>query len=651
MVKYISILVLIILLQTKVSAGTSTSNSIAALQLAINAAKSGDTILLANGAYNNNTLSIAVNNITLMPVTTGAVFLNGTNAITISGNNITLAGFQFTSGTITGNAITVSGNNNILSQLNFNGYNAGHMIYITGQYNVLTHSNFQNKPATNLVNHGGTGDMVQIIPNATKVGYNTIHYCSFQHMPGFGGDYGNECIRIGDGAYSTYVSRTVVEYCYFEDTGNGDSESISVKSKENCLRYNTSNNNPNAMFSFRNGDNNIAYGNFFIKSGGIRCKESNNIYCYNNYFGECGINQNSSLPGKGKAPVYLEYFGAGYGSNFNLINNTFYRGTASIIDTAITNSTWANNIFYSDSATIFSGTSAGQTFAGNIYQGTPGITISAGMNKVNPQLMLNAAGYYSISAGSPAIDASVSSYPTILGIPGINDDSTIALDIAGRTRPANVLLKDVGADEYTTAVTTNHPLSLCETGPAYLCGSVPVSFINIKAEKSGTNAVRIQWKTANEVGIKEYIVQQTFNGLTFKDIGKVTAKSVGYYEYIDPITTLNISFSTVYYRIQSIDKDGKNSYSEVASIYFDDKHFFRIIPNPAKDFAIIYFNESIDKGTLEVFDKMGRLVNMQTLIESTNSYTLNTQNLTKGFYLIKIYRNMNCYSESLLINK
>ncbi len=648
MPKYISILVLIILMHTEVLAGTYMSASIAALQSAINAAKSGDTLLLANGTYNNNTLTIAVNNIIVMPVISGAVFLNGTNSIIVSGNNITFSGFQFTTGTITGNAITVSGNNNSLTQLNFNGYNAGHMIYITGQYNIISHSNFQNKPATNLVNHGGTGDMVQIIPNATNIGYNTIRHCSFQHMPGFGGDYGNECIRIGDGSYSTYISRTVVEYCYFEDTGNGDSESISVKCRENCLRYNTSSNNPNAMFSFRNGDNNIAYGNFFIKSGGIRCKESNNIYCYNNYFGESGINQNASLPGAKKAPVYLEYFGAGYGNNFNFINNTFYRGTASIIDTAITNCTWANNIFYSDSATVFYGTSAGQTFAGNIYQGTPGVNITAGMNKVNPLLVMNASGYYSISAGSPAINASVNNYPALMAITGINDDSTIALDIAGKPRPANILLKDVGSDEYTTAVAANHPLSLCETGPTYLCGSVPVTFINIKAEKSGANAVKIQWETANEVGIKEYMVQQSFDELTFNDIGKVAVgtdnNDVSFYNFAD------ISNGAInYYRIKCIGIYGEINYSKIVelnnSLLVDA---VTIYPNPIKNNTINVFGKNMIHATL--FDLNGRLLLSQSF-DNSDKFEFKFNSLKIGIYWLKVTKeNGSIYTKKVLIN-
>ena len=465
-------ILLILLGSQKMNASTIKVSTIAALQTAANTSAAGDVIILADGTYKNNTLTITNSNITIQSATIGGVFLNGTNTITLEGNYITFNGFQFTSGTIIGNAIKVSGNYNTLTQLNFNGYDATHMVYISGAHNILSNSNFQNKPAPNLVNHGGTGDMVQIIPSPTVVGYNVIRYCSFQHMPGFGGDYGNECIRIGDGAYSTYVSRTVVEYCYFEDTGNGDSESISVKSQENCIRFNTMNNNPNAMFSFRNGSNNVAYSNFFIKSGGIRCKQANNIFIYNNYFEESAIGQNPNLPGSGTAPIYLEYFGAGYGNNFNVVNNTFYKCTPNIINTGLTTCTWANNIFYNNLSNIFSGSTNGQTFAGNIYQGALGLIIGTGMNNINPLLILNENNYYGLTATSPAIDASSSNYPAFFSIAGVNDDSTISFDIQGQSRPASIPLKDIGCDEYTTGTISNRPLTLCDIGPSYLCNTI-----------------------------------------------------------------------------------------------------------------------------------------------------------------------------------
>lgn len=439
-------------------------SSIAAMQQAINNAAAGDTIILANGTYLNNTFNISTNNITVKAATPGGVFLNGANAITISGNYTTFSGFQFTSGNIATKMIALRGDHNTLTQLNFNGYSATHMINIYGRYNLLTYSNFQNKPALDLTSHGGTGDMVQIIPDSTIIGYNTIRYCSFQHMPGLGGDYGNECIRIGDSQYATFVSGTVVEYCYFEDTGDGDSEAISVKSRENCLRFNTMVNNPDAMFAFRNGDNNVAYNNFFINSGGIRCKQANNIFCYNNYFQQSGMDANS-FP-----PVSLEYFGPGYGNNFNFIHNTFYKCAASVISTGLTNCSWANNIFYSDASTILSGTTNGQLFYGNIYQGALGLSVASGMNAIDPLLQLNAKGYAGLSVTSPAIGAAVAGYPAILNLAGLNNDPAILFDIEGQLRPAAVNLKDVGCDQFSGEPVLHHPLSIENVGPCYLSG-------------------------------------------------------------------------------------------------------------------------------------------------------------------------------------
>ena len=547
-----AILIFILFGAKTVNACTINVSTIAALQSAINTAASCDVIILANGTYMNSTINVGRSNIVVQAATPGGVHLNGTNAITISGNYDTFNGFQFTAGTITGSVITLSGNYNTLTQLNFNGYNAGHMVYISGSQNVLSNSNFQNKPAPNNVNHGGTGDMVQIIPSATVIGYNTIRYCSFQHMPGFGGDFGNECIRIGDGAYSLYISRTVVEHCYFEDTGNGDSEAISVKSRENCLRFNTMNNNPNAMFVFRNGDNNVAYSNFFIKSGGIRCKQANNIYCYNNYFEQAGKGQDNSLPGSSTAPIFLLYYGAGYNDNFNFVHNTFYKCTASQIDNGMTNCTWANNIFYSDSSTIFTGTTSGQTFVGNIYQGTLGLSISSGMNNVNPQLALNTDGYYGLSASSSAINAASSSYPAILDIPVLDDDPTLAFDIQGQARSASVTLKDVGSDEYTTGAITNRPLALRDVGPSYLCTTCATP-TNESEEKMSLTSITISPNPSS--GKFNLIVNNLENETATLCIVDMTGRVISSPQLIIKGETISIeeNFSTGIYLLKVLD--------------------------------------------------------------------------------------------------
>ena len=434
-------------------------NSPEQIQSACDNASAGDTIILADGTYMNTSLTIGKNNITVRANSPGGVFLNGANYIQISGDYIIFSGFQFTSGTIGGTVTTVSGNHNTLTQLNFKGYSAQKYINLEGQYNVISHCNFENKPVT-----APQGNLVHITPDASHPGYNKIRYCSFQNMPGAGGDNGNECIRISNGSTSTYVSRTIVEFCYFNNTGLGDSEAISVKCRENVLRYNTSVNNQRAMFCFRNGDNNIAYGNFFIGAGGIRVKEANNIYCYNNYFEHSGIGGNTD------AVTYVYYtLNTTYVlNNINFLHNTFVECGDVDLDEGAKNNTWANNIFKKSSGNIFTGSTTGIAWAGNIYDGNLGVAIPSGMTNIDPKLVLNPEGYLGLSALSPAVDASSDSYPAIMDIANVDDDAHLLLDLSGQLRPVSKILKDVGCDEFTTGVSTNHPLSLSEVGPAYL---------------------------------------------------------------------------------------------------------------------------------------------------------------------------------------
>jgi hypothetical protein len=263
-----------------------------------------------------------------------------------------------------------------------------------------------------------------------------------------------------------------VEYCYFKNTGPGDSEAISVKCRGNVLRYNTFTNNPNAMMVFRMGNDNIAYGNFFINAGGIRVKEANNIYCYNNYF------QNSGVGGSMDA-VKLDYQSVvtpgdpnpNICSNVNFLHNTFVEcGDIDLGGIGPTTNTWANNIFQKSSGAIFMNANTGTTWAGNIRLGTLGITIPSGMTNLDPQLVINADGYYGLASNSPAIDASSTNYPAILDIANVDDDPALLLDISRQARPSTKTLKDAGCDEFTTGNTLNRPLGLSDVGPSYLGG-------------------------------------------------------------------------------------------------------------------------------------------------------------------------------------
>lgn len=490
---------IVIAIPVTVKAKTITVSTIAALKTEINKSVNGDIFILANGEYLNTSLTISKSNITIKAATPGGVFLNGTNDINIDGDFITFSGFQFTTGDIGLNTIIeVNGDNNVLTQLNFSEYYAQKYIRIKdgSQYNQITYCNLEKKPALAAI-----GCTIQISTSSRTPGYHKIRYCSFKDYFGMGGDNGNEPIRIGLGAEYLNVSRTIVEYCYFNNTGLGDSETISIKCQENVVRFCTFTNQQNAMLVFRNGDNNVAYSNFFINAGGIRVKEANNIFCYNNYF----ENANDAVTYIYVAPLDPPTAISPRTSNLNninFINNTFYNcGDIDLGGLGPVNNTWANNIFFKNSGTIFSNANAGTTWLGNIRQGSLGITIASGMTNNNPLLVTNADGYRGLSASSPAINASSSNYPSILDIATLNDDPGLLFDGGGKPRPTAITLKDVGSDEFTSEATTNHPLTVAEVGPSYLGG--PSLSVDAKEIIGTHSAIMIFPNIAkNEITIK-----------------------------------------------------------------------------------------------------------------------------------------------------
>ena len=437
-------------------------SSVPALQSAVNSAAAGDILVLADGTYTNSTLTLGKSNITVRSGTPGGVFLNGTQSISITGDFVTFSGFQFTSGDIgSGFLIEIAGDHNLLSQLNFKGYLAQKYIRIQEGTvsNEVAYCNIENKPTNAVINC-----TIQISTSPTIPGYHKIRYCSFRHFPGLGGDYGNEPIRIGLSTEMTNISRTVVEYCYFEDVGLGDSESISIKSSENVCRYNTFAYNPDGMLVFRHGYRNTAYGNFFVKgSGGIRIKEGANHFVYNNYFETATADA-----------LTLQYVAEFPLTNINFLHNTFVNsGAMDLGGTGPAAITFANNIFKKSSGSIFTNPNGGTSWAGNIYNGTLGITKPAfGLTSADPKLVLNSDGYYGLASNSPAINAASTNCPAIIDIAGIDDDPSLLLDISGQSRPATATLKDVGCDEFTTGTTINRPLTLSDVGPSYLGGPV-----------------------------------------------------------------------------------------------------------------------------------------------------------------------------------
>jgi len=479
-------LVFVVLCSAQKISGQTIVSSIAALQSTINSASSGATIALADGTYSDAILSISKTGITVRALNSGKVIFNGTSRCVISGNDNTFSGFQYKNGDIgIGEVVEVKGNNNTITQCNFSGVVAKNYINFDSgtSNNKVTYSNFEAKPANpygselvaGCINCGNAGPSIQINTSPTVISYSTISRCTFLNFPGNGADFGNEAIRIGLGAEQNNTSASIVEYCYFENTGPGDSESISVKSRYNVLRFNTQRNNPAASFVLRSGNNNSVYSNFFINSGGVRIKEGTNHMVYNNYFEGAGINSSLELRSDGEVQPDTIY----------IYHNTFYNPGNILLNAGgggtniPLNVKFANNIFFKNSGTIFTDSNINASFVSNLYFGGALLgraLIASEFTNTDPALILNSSGFKGLTDASTATFNANGTYTSLEDNLNVNDDPTLTLDIEGQTRPATATQKNIGCDQLTTGTITNKPLAKSEAGPNTYLTSQTITF-------------------------------------------------------------------------------------------------------------------------------------------------------------------------------
>ncbi|MFK7969048.1 MAG: chondroitinase-B domain-containing protein [Bacteroidia bacterium] len=460
LIKYLcSIAMLAGLFSMSLQATVYRVNSIDSYIAARGNAVANDSIIWDSGVYTNIVMNITKDSLYVGAEELGGTIFNGSSKINITGDYVTAEGFQFV-GANTGRTdiITIRGSYALVTQINIKDCRSYKYLRIfeESRHCVVSYCNFENR--FNLDDQ----NILSILVDNTEPGYHKVQHCSFKNFDGSGNDLGIEPIRIGVSSQANFISRSLVEYCYFTRC-NGDGELISSKATQNVYRFNTFENNPLAELVLRHGSEAVVYGNFFINGkGGVRIREGQDHYIYNNYFED--LNDRT---------IYTQNQDDDRLDNINIAFNTIVdcddiRLGGSGSDQP-TNVTFANNIFTDPKGNIFEDQTGNETWIGNIAFGTLGIAVPAsGITVVDPQLMTNGQGYYGLSMNSPAIDAAEAGYAPLPQFPGMDPvDTDVLFDIMGQNRPATLADRDLGCSEFPHT-TTIAPIATEEnTGPSY----------------------------------------------------------------------------------------------------------------------------------------------------------------------------------------
>ena len=216
----------------------------------------------------------------------------------------------------------------------------------------------------------------------------------------------------------------------------------------------------------------------------------------------------------------------------------------------------------------------------------------------------------------------------------------------GGVMPSEINLVSNSPTAITTYCSGNPNSAAVTTSTGLIIGSnapltpLPIKISSLEAFQSGKNNT-INWSTASEVNNQFQIVETSLDGSSnWSEVGRVNAKnsaSGASYQVIDHKPSgLN------YYRIRSIDFDGKVEFSKIVSVQREGRggNINAIHPNPTANFVQIDLQTDYDADVnYNIMDATGKLLKSVTHHSAqgnVNTHTLDMSDLQNGLYIVSI---------------
>jgi len=154
------------------------------------------------------------------------------------------------------------------------------------------------------------------------------------------------------------------------------------------------------------------------------------------------------------------------------------------------------------------------------------------------------------------------------------------------------------------------------------------------------NKVLLEWATASETNNNYFEIQRSTDAIHFTTISKVNgagnSNSIINYQYVDDINDLENKI--YYYRLNQVDFDGANEYSDIISIeVLRNSDSYIRIGNSENNIVLLFSSNISGNYNIMVFDNSGRLaIEQHESINNSNIIKINKQSLNNGLYSIII---------------
>lgn len=161
---------------------------------------------------------------------------------------------------------------------------------------------------------------------------------------------------------------------------------------------------------------------------------------------------------------------------------------------------------------------------------------------------------------------------------------------------------------------------------------LPITLLHFDAVKANNNTAMLHWSTATELNTSHFEVERSSNGKNFTSIGKVTANgnttTTRSYKLPDfsPLAGPN------YYRLKTVDIDGKLDYSTIAILNFGNDYSVLLYPNPTQSEVTV---TGVEAGMqVDLLNAEGYRI--RSYLVHGSSLTIPVKAIASGLYILHI---------------
>lgn len=168
--------------------------------------------------------------------------------------------------------------------------------------------------------------------------------------------------------------------------------------------------------------------------------------------------------------------------------------------------------------------------------------------------------------------------------------------------------------------------------------SLPVTLLNFDAQRNGA-VNNLKWTTSQEANSSRFIVERSFDGRNFSEIGVVAAAGFSNAERNYRFTDMSPVKGINYYRLRMVDIDDSYKYSSIKNVRNLGAADISFAPNPVQQFIKVFIeSEKTEKAQVRITDMSGKVVYSGTynVVNGANQVSVNTENLSGGTYILQV---------------